>query len=177
MSYCFMDYRPADQGRGVAPDCPDHIEFGLLADLKGLGWGIFEVDEGDAWSPETPVAEDLARLIESAKRYPPALALARGEMSDVFGDHHPSHSEFARSFAAALNAHLSRQGEAPYILAKALKEEVGYLTEGEWYWVLEISGNPPCAVWVSDDFHVYRREVNDFDFTGKQLKQLGYTAS
>ena len=176
MSYCFMNYRPARDGHGLEPDCPEGAGYVLLADLRGLRWGIFEVHENDAWSPEKPVSDELAGLIESAKRYPPALGLARGEMAQVFGDHRPSQVEFARAYGTALRTHLSRQHEAPYIMAQALRSEVGYLTQGEWYWVLEISGSPAVASWISDDFHVYDNDMNDFDFTGQQLKQLGYTA-
>jgi hypothetical protein len=52
---------------------------------------------------------------------------------------------------------------------------VGYLDEGEWYWVLRVSGSPPVASWVSGDFHVYNNDMSDFDLTGQQLKQLGYS--
>ena len=157
------------------PDCPDAIEFILLADLPGVQWGIFDADEDESWSPENPVSDELAGLIESAKRYPPALGLAREEVRQVFGDHCPSQQEFARAYGTALRTHLSRQHEASYVMAPALRNEVGYLTEGEWYWVLRISGNPPAVSWVSDDFHVYSNDMSDFDFTGQQLRQLGYT--
>ena len=175
MSYCFMDYLPARDGHGLAPKCPEEIGFILLADLPGVPWGIFDADEDNAWSPTTPVSGELAGLIESAKRYPPALALAREEVRQVFGDHCPSQAEFARAYGTALRAHLSQQHESSCVLAPALKGEVGYLTEGGWYWLLRISGNPPLVSWVSDDFHVYNNDMNDFDLTGQQLKQLGYS--
>jgi hypothetical protein len=165
MTYCFMNHVPAKAGDGLR----------LLADLPGLEWGIFEIDPGDPGSPENLVSDELAGLIESAKRYPPALGLAREELGQVFGEACPSQTEFARAYGVALRTHLSRQHESPYVLAPALRDEVGYLTKGEWYWVLGVSGNPAMASWVSDDFHIHSNDVNDFDFTGQQLKHLGYS--
>jgi len=175
MPYCFLDYRPARDGQSPSPDCPEGIGFVLLADLPGVPWGLFETGADDAWSPQNPVREELAALIESGKRYPPALALARQEVKEVFGDHGPSHAEFARAYGAALRNHLSRQHESPYVLAPALKDQVGDLIRGEWYWVLQISGSPPTATWVSDDFHVFNNKITDFDLTVQQLKRLGYS--
>lgn len=174
MSYCFLDYAPARGDHGVAPDCPEGVGFLLLADLPEARWGLFETTDVDTWSPESPVSEELAGLIESGKRYPPALALAREEVREVFGDHRPSQSEVARAYGAALRNHLARQEDAPYVLAPALKEDVGTLTVGEWYWLLRISGTPSRVSWVSDDFRICTRDVNDFDLTGQQLKRLAH---
>ena len=137
----------------------------LLADLPSLPWGVFETTDGAAGQP---VSERLAALIESGKRYPPALALARNEVRQVFSEHGPSYAEFARSYEAALRNLLSRQHEAPYLMAPLL-------TSGEWYWVLEISGSPPKLSWVSNDFDVQTGKITDFDLTGQQLKRLGYS--
>jgi len=175
MSYCFMNYGPAPDGQGLVPDCPDAVGFLLLADIPDVGWGIFHVDEDDAWSPENPVSDELAGLIESAKRYPPAMGLAREEVCQVFGDHRPSQAEFARAYGVALRTHLSRQHESPYVMAAAMTDEVGYLTSGEWYWVLEVSGSPPVVSWVSADFQILSNDLSDFDLTGMQLKRLGYS--
>ena len=175
MTYCFMNYQPARDGQPLVPDCPDGIRHLLLATLPGLQWGIFAVDPGDAWSPENPVTDVISGLIESAKRYPPALAIAREEMEDVFGENGPSQAEFARAYGVALRAHLARQHETPYVLAPALTDRAGRLAKGEWYWILGISGSPATVSWVSDDFHIYSSDVNDFDLTGQQLKQLGFS--
>ena len=160
MPYCFMN--------SASPDCPNGVAFRLLADHPGIPWGIFEVDTDGAWVPPDPVSEKLARLIESGKRYPPALALAREEVQQVFGDDRPSREDLARAYEAALKHHLSRQFESQHVLAL-------HVTRGEWYWVLQITGKPPLASWVADDFRAYDSDMNDFDLTGQQLKHLGFT--
>ena len=173
-SYCFLSHVPASDGQAPVPESPDGTECLLLADLPELGWGIYDVTHDESWSPASPVSDELAGLIESGKRYPPALGLARQEVGEVFGDHRPSQLELARAHGTALRVHLSRQHEAPYVVAPALKKDTGYLEVGEGYWVLDVSGRPAVASWVSDDFHIYSDDVNVFDLTGQQLKRLGY---
>ena len=172
-SYCFLNYVPAKDGHGTVPDCPDGVTPISLAHLYPVGWGIFEVRHDESWSPVAPLSDELARLIVSGKRYPPALGLARQEVMQVFADSRPEQFEFASAYRAALRTHLSRQQGAPYVLAPAMNDAPN-LTTGEWYWVLEISGSPPGAHWVSDDYCIYANDMNDFDLTGQQLKQLGY---
>ena len=174
MPYCFLNYLPRKDDNKLSPDCPDEVGTLLLADLPGLEWGLFDVTAGQGWSPQDPATADLAKLIESAKRYPPALALAREEVGLVFENHRPERAEFGRVYGAALQTHLFKQHEAPYVLAPALKDEVGYLRKGEWYWLLQVAGSPPVLSWVSHDFHMCNGGINDFDLTGAQLKHLGY---
>jgi hypothetical protein len=173
-----MPLRAAREGDGLEPDVPDGVGFSLLADLPNLDWGVYELYTTIAenpWTPPEPVSDQLAALIESGKRYAPALALAREELVMVFGDHHPSHAEFQTAYAAALRAHLFRQHEAPYLLAPALEDVDGRLSKDEWYWVLSIKGSPPIASWVSEDFQIYDNPVAQFDLTGQQLRKLGYS--
>ena len=156
-AYCFLDYTA---GKG-------HL---LLADLPELGWGIFEV--GDGGAPENPVREGLAQLIVSAKRYPPALALAREDLGTVFGDDHPGELELAMAYETGIKTYLARQHESPHVMAKAINDDPGRLVCGEWYWVLEITQT--LAAWVAADYRIRDNEMSDFDLTGEQLKRLGY---
>jgi len=176
--YCFVNLVPARDGQGLEPEVPDDVGYLLLADFPGTDWAICEVrgNPGDhGWVPEAPVGDELALLIESGKRYPPALGLARQEVVQVFGEHLPSRDEFKNAYAVAIQAHLSRQHDAPYVMAQALRDEDGHRVKGEWYWVLQISGDRPDALWVSDDFQILSDDMNAFDFTGQQLKKLGYS--
>lgn len=174
MPYYFIDYRPAVAGQDPEPDCPAGTNCLILADLEGLGWGLCEIPENEDWQPTLHVSAELACLIESGKRFPPALAVAREEMAQVFVEHKPTHDEFAQAYTRALQAGLSRQHESVYILAEAVKDEPGFLVRGQWYWVLEISSSPTEAFWVSEDYYICKAGMNDFDFTGQQLKRLGY---
>ena len=172
MPYCFMKYRQISDTEGWAPDCPDSVACLLLADARDGEWGLWDYldDESTGWKPEYPVAESLATLIESGKRYPPALALARQETSEVCDGCKPSKDDIQRSYAAALQHHLSRQHEVGYVLAKALQGDGIDLCEGEWYWV--IAADSSKASWVSDDYFVYSSPISAFDLTGAQFKRL-----
>jgi len=176
MPFCFMNLRATRSGAGFEPDFPRGVDFLLLADLPELDWGVYEFDvkrDDDNWMPPDPAGDELAALIESGKRYPPALALARDELVMVFGEHRPTQDEFATAYASAIRSGLSRQPEVPFLLVQSLTDEPGYLSKGEWYWILRVTGTPPVACWVSDDYHVYKNPVTDFDLTGQQLRQLG----
>jgi len=174
MPYCFLNWVPASDGHGLEPDCPDGLGARLLTGLQEVGWGIFDIRRDDSWSAEKPVDEQLADLIDSAKRYPPALAIAGHQMKHVFGDETPNQTDFARAYARELVAHLSKQQQDPYVLVRALKTGPHDMFEGEWYWVLRVTGSSPRATWVSGDCVLHDCDVNDFDLTGQQLKRLGF---
>ena len=173
MSYCFMKYRPASDGHGREPDCPDSVSCLLLAGPRDTEWGLWDyVDkESSGWRPEYPAGESLAILIESGKRYPPALAIARQETEEVCEGQASSKEDIQRAFASALQHHLSRQHEARYVLAMALQGDGIDLCKGEWYWV--VSADSSTVSWVSDDFFVHSNPISAFDLTGAQLKYLG----
>ena len=173
MPYCFMKYRPAADGEGLSPDCPDSVSCLLLADAEEGEWGLwyYVVDEPNTWTPEHPVGSSLADLIESGKRYPPALALARQETKEVFKGHDPTPEDLQRAYGAALQHHLSKQHEARYILAMALEGDGEDLCKGEWYWI--VAADSSVISWVSDDYFLYRSPIATFDLTGAQLKHLG----
>ena len=159
-------------------DRPDRVRILRLAGLPHLDWDLCEVcpEAADVdWVPPAPVAKQLARSVKSGKRYPPALGLARAEVGQLFAEQQPTQAEFEAAYAKALQTYLSRQHDAPFVLAQALTDDGHYRSRGEWYWVLRISGNPPVASWVSDEFHIYDNEIDDFDLTGQQMKQLGYS--
>ncbi len=172
MPYCFMKSRRTPDGEGLTADCPDSVSYLLLADTEEAEWGLYDYVEAEshAWTPEYPVSKSLSVLIESGKRYPPALALARQETREVLGDHRPSIEDLQRTYAAAIQHHLSQQHEARYVLAMALQDETIDLCKGEWYWVLSVDSS--AISWVSDDFFVYCSPISAFDLTGAQLKRL-----
>ena len=168
-TFTFMDR--SDRG-------PDGARVLMLAGVQHLDWGLYEVEcpatAGIDWEPPAPVTRQLARLIESGKRYAPAMGLAREEINQLFTDQQPSHSELADAYSTALQTHLARQPIAPYVLAQALTDDGRYRNRGEWYWVLEVAGIQPVATWVTPEFHIHDCMMIDFDLTGQQLKRLGY---
>lgn len=167
--YYFVHWRPARSGQGREPDLPEDVGFFLLADAGwDTDWGVFR-----CWFEEAPpstqrirrVPEQLATLIASGESYPPALALARTQVGRHFSGQSPSQRTFAQFYIACLQRHLRAQKDAPYILAEATRQEIGYLESGEFCWVLEYGTNKQgqdVVWWVSDDYHVYTNLAEDF---------------
>lgn len=171
MPYCFVARQDVS---GAEPDCPGQVGWRLLADLPDVDWGLYELAavEGADLGAAEPVGQALAGLIESAKRYPPALALAREEVVEVLAGEQPGRFDFTTAFSAALRAYLERQHEAPFLMVPTLVDGAGGRRRGEWYWVLQITGTPAVASWVSDDLTICDAPAAEFDLTGLQLRRL-----
>ncbi len=171
-----MNLRAARDGDGYAPDFPEGVSYALLADCESASWGLYEFAQDETnedWSPQRPVSDALAACIESGMRYPPALALARDDLARMFSNREPTKDEFAARYAESIRSRLASQRDAGFLLAPAVREEPGYLTKEEWYWVLRVSESDPDLVeWVSGDFYVYSNAVTDFDLTEQQLETL-----
>jgi hypothetical protein len=80
--------------------------------------------------------------------------------------------EFAERHAARVIHHLSRQPFAPYMLAEGLVDEPGYLTRGQYYWVLRYLPGDGAVRWVSEDFQVYQNAASDFRLSATELDAL-----
>ncbi len=59
-----------------------------------------------------------------------------------------------------------------YLLAEATREEIGYLTPGEFCWVLKYYPESRTVSWVSDDYSLYTNPVSDFNLDRKALRRL-----
>jgi hypothetical protein len=155
---------------GYTPELPDDVGFAMLAEpgraSDGPGFALFECHLPDDFRKSAavkPVSSDLAELLESAKDYPPALALARDEVADKAR----SEAAFAKKLAERLIYHLERQASSPFFLAKAIVSESFYKEAGGYYWIVGYSGGQ--VQWVSRDYHVYRDSISDFDLDTSEL--------
>ena len=172
--YYIADYVPMPGTAGFTPAFPDGTGFVLLAGPSSQPtWGIFaccaEVDSSESVEP---VSTDVGSMIESGRQYPPALALARDDAS-AFPDHlQMNRREFADRYAERVAHHLSRQSQAPYVIAEAVVDEPGYLNSGRQYWILRYLRGAKEVRWVSDDFQVYQNPASDFQLTAKHLEEL-----
>ena len=83
--YCFI--RTSKSSNRPKPDLPDNIGFLELAYSNNqVKYGLYECAFEDATGvPESvePVDERLKELLESAKDYPPALAIMRDEFRNT----------------------------------------------------------------------------------------------
>ncbi len=167
--YCVADYLPEV---GSGPAVPRGVGYVLLAGpIDTARWGIFMCSDAVEFSERVrPIPVEVVQILESGRRYPPALALAR-DNADAVGAllREP---EFVHLYADLVELQLKTQEGKPYVLVKAANDEPGYLISGQYYWVLEYAPGTSSVRWVSDDYHVYQNPASDFALSDDQLRQL-----
>jgi hypothetical protein len=172
--YSIAEYVRMPGGPGFTPALPDGTGFVLLTGPSdGPKWGIFACDnEVDVLERAERVPTKIAKVLESGRRYPPALALARDDASQFVDGPGMGRADFVARYAERVAHHLDRRCDAPYLVAKAVVEEPGYLRRGQQYWVLRYLRGANEVRWVSDDFHVYQNAASDFQLSPDQLDHL-----
>jgi hypothetical protein len=172
--YYIADDVPMPDGPGFTPALPDGTGFVLLAGPSdGPKWGIFACDnEVGSLERTGRVPTEVEEILESGRRYPPALALARDDATEFVDGPRMSRADFAARYAERVVHHLDRQPRAPYIIAEALVEEPGYLRRGQRYWVLRYLHGANEVRWVSDDFQAYQNAASDFRLSADELDRL-----
>jgi hypothetical protein len=173
MWYYVVDYIPF--GNGSTPALPAGTGFMLLAgpEADPTRWGIFKCDDEVPLSKHVRAVDDaLRKIIWSAERYPPALALARDRCGTLFDGQVPALDEFCEVYRDSLIEHMRQQPRAPYVFAEAVGEEPAYLTRGQFYWVLRHLRGASAVKWVSADYFVYENPASDFALSEEQLAAL-----
>lgn len=179
--YCFLKLtrkrsRHSKDGYFLAPVFPrgvvavQHCASSFASELALYEYSVSnrKVD----WQPDAPVTPELELLLDSAKHYPPALALARDDLESElrYAEKPSSPSELAEAYTKALRHHLQHQG--PAVFARAVAEEPGYLVPNSWYWVIGAKGHPTLVHWVSHDLQAYTNLAADFDLSQAELAKL-----
>lgn len=161
--YYFIRWRHTKEG--YEPELPEDVPFMMLAEpgpaSGGAEYALFECDLPEELEESgliSEVPDELSELLDSAKDYPPALALARDELNC---DQSCSETDFAKILAHKLTYHLEKQIDSPFLMAKAKNSEVGYRYAGGYYWIVGYTGE--MVLWVSRDYHVYKDPVGEFE--------------
>jgi len=175
MGYYFADWMASPQ-EGRELQIPDSLEYRLLASPGCYApWAIcyvgLSVDQTLA-PGFREVSDELFVLLTSAEGYPPAMALARNEVGKKWDGLRPTQQQFAASLAESLRQHLREQPQVNYRLAEAVREDLGYLSKGEFCWVLQYSPALKKVRWVSSDYFVYENAASDFNLSQQQLDML-----
>jgi len=173
MWYYVVDY--IRFGNGWTPALPEGTGFMLLANPADdpTPWGIFKCDDDVPLSEQVRAVDDaLGEIIRSAERYPPALALARDHCITLFDGRVCAREEFCEAYRDSLIEHMRQQPRGPYVFAEAVGEERGYLTRGQFYWVLRHLRGEGAVRWVSADYFTYQNPASDFALSDGQLAAL-----
>jgi hypothetical protein len=145
----------------------------LMASPLDPKWGVFRCGREVPLSKHiTAIPDDLRSALWSAEQYPPALALARDAISGEFSERQLDRNRFFERYRDLLVDYMSRQPSAPYILVRAVGDELGYLTRGQFYWVLRYLKDSNTVQWVSADYFVYQNRASDFALSQEQLAAL-----
>ena len=161
--YCLI--RTSKSSNGSKPDLPENIGFLELAYSNNqVKYGLYECDfEDDTEFPESvePVDEELKELLESAKDYPPALAIMRDEFRNTFLVENDK-SSVINLITRILIRELDNQKHSWYFLAESSKSQIGYLEKGGFYWIIGYNERSELVTWVSRDYFAYQNPVDDF---------------
>ena len=158
---------------GYRPALPEDLAFVMLAEpgtaSEGATFALFECElpeDFPASEAVEPVPDRLAELLDSAKAYPPALALTRDQVSKQ-----PTYSkhDFTAALVQQLRFHLDGQRAMPFFLAVARVTELGYKEAGGYYWIVGYQSG--TVAWVSRDYFVYHDPVEHFDLDRSELEQ------
>jgi len=153
---------------GWGPKLNRGVGFSLIVSHAGeRHFGIYEVSE---YSHEikrkalTIFSPRLAGLIESAKRFPPILALAKKkaekeDRSDF------TESQYLEMFQNVILATIEENKEKDFRFCQSLVGEVGYRSSGEYYWIIDIDPNTERASWVDDNFEIYTDNIDTVELT------------
>ena len=163
MMYCLIPFKLSTTGK--EPDCPSDANFLFLCGPgRNAEFALYEYEPVDTQPlPETiqPVSNELSLLIDSAKSFPPAIALAchdleRSDCSD--------RSQFLATYEERLRFHFDRRRDTAFFLAEAVVGTIGYKCKGEQYWIVgyfpERKGEE--IVWIADDYFVYQDSIDHF---------------
>lgn len=167
--YYLANWKHLKSGQKVA-DLPKNIGYMLLASpFYESEFSLFECDikESDKFPNIEKVPKENFFLIESAKQYPPALAIGRDNIQDQFKSH-PTRKEFLDTYCQVLESLLSQQRDSKYFICKASKTESGYLYKGEYYWIIDYKKSGEVS-WVSRDYFVYQNCLEYFDVEEEYL--------
>lgn len=115
------------------------------------------------------VGERLHRLLHSALRWPPALALARLRSKDWEGEQ-LGLDPFEERITALLQQCLERQNRIPAQLLVA-RRNLDDLNRGEYYWVLQGNQDSRWVRWVSADFRLCEGPPDLFFWPSSQRKK------
>jgi hypothetical protein len=142
--YIITEWKQTDDG--YQPDLPAECSYLCLA--------------GSAWNSAFGVPNSLASLLDSAISYPPSLALAADDLAKLTP---LDRTTFLEQLETLLQRRLEQQRNSRHFLAKSLIDEVGYLNEGEYVWVINYSPQRKEVTWVSSDYCIYSKPISDFD--------------
>jgi len=172
MAYCIGD---VSRGCGGPGSVIDKLDSGFLqlATPEGSDFAIYEVGNEYLDDPSgklLPVPQELCSLLDSARDYPPAMALTKLEAARARPE---SKDSFCSALAAMLRHYLRNQPTYPFFLAEVVTSNDLDLPEQSFVWIAAIDPNETDLLYVSWDYYFYAAPKKWFLIhAGKQLSKF-----
>ena len=115
------------------------------------------------------VSDKLEILLDSAKLYPPAFAIAFHNANLSWPI---TKQEYEQKLITLLRKYLSNQHSDSFLLCEANSEQIGYLEKGEFVWVVRFYPESDEVLWVSSDYELYRDSILKFNLKADLLQKL-----
>ncbi|MDH5218495.1 MAG: hypothetical protein OEX19_12405 [Gammaproteobacteria bacterium] len=173
--YHFADLiNSADLEDGKEPDVPACVisyQAKYPSSLEST-WcfcdSTFDAEDIDSLNIES-VSDELAVLLDSAKLYAPAYALAFSEVNSIWPQ---TKKEYEQNLINALKEQLQKQNENGFFLCESRLHETGYLSKGEFVWVVKYIPEIKEVLWVSSEYEIYQDPVSKFILDESSLNKL-----
>lgn len=147
------------------------VSFLLLLQPRDTSWGIY-LYHCTVWPQDgqgRPVSHRLDSLLQSAKDYPPALALARHYLSRL---DEPGWDLFEELACHHLEVMLTMQRKVTFKLASALTDNRSQFDGDGYYWVIRNSRDRYGYYWVTRDYVLDEAQSCDFDIDPTELDEM-----
>jgi hypothetical protein len=168
--YYFCNYRISNEGSGAKePDIPVYVDYGTLGSGEDTDWCLCEISFEETPTEIECVSDELQVLLDSAKCYPPALAIS---LHSANFELPLSKSDYSIVLIGLLKKYLRNQYNDSFFLAEAAFEELGYLYKGEFVWIVRFYPETDEVMWVSSDYFLYRNLSTDFKVSSERLKKV-----
>lgn len=134
-------------------------------------WGkIFYFEKGilslfiSSTCPLGAVSVDLHldALINSARDYPPALAMAK---RDLYYRHFSERRELIEAVRERLEHYLHGQINHRYLMAKAARDDGVEFAKGAYYWVTDCDLSKGLIYWIARDYEFNVTQLDSFNET------------
>lgn len=187
--YYFANLKESEGG-GLIADLPRSVNYTMLSQPKwGSGWALYKCEDRTP-EIEHPSVErapfELALILSSAERYPPAIAFAGAEMEAHKWPHQTSRKSFTKQYLARLIYHLRRSSSTRYFLAEILKHpanlnecegHIGFagIHKGNYFWIVGYGPSKEDIQWVrwiDNDYSINISPVGDFKININRLRKI-----
>lgn len=156
------------------PNIPEDVGYLCIAgDSLSSTFGLFEceyLEDEEMTDGMQEVPLELSGLLESAKDFPPIIAIARDEMKNNTTKN-ISRLEFVSIYSQLLMELFRRFSPKDFLFERAFKSEIGYIHQGEYYWIVGLQEKDNSVAWVSRDYNVYHNSIDYFEKSIEIIKK------